>query len=87
MGTAFDNTEKNHILDTRQCKTIMTVSDDKGKQIIRDTNQKCFLQDFRKMFIQSYASWRQSKVGNFYFQTVVEAMYQTFPVVLQRKTK
>jgi hypothetical protein len=31
-----------HILDTQQCKTIMTLSDHKGKQIITDTIQKVF---------------------------------------------
>jgi hypothetical protein len=34
-----------HILDTKQCKTIITLSDHKGKQLIRDTIQKGFLQD------------------------------------------
>jgi hypothetical protein len=34
------------IHDTQQCKTSMTLSDYKGKQIVRDTIQKCLLQDF-----------------------------------------
>jgi hypothetical protein len=38
-----------HILDTQQCKTIMTLSDHEGTQIIRDTIPKSFLRDFRAM--------------------------------------
>jgi hypothetical protein len=48
--TTLDNAE-HHILGTQQCKTIMTLSDHKGKQIIRNTIQKRFQQDFRTMFI------------------------------------
>jgi hypothetical protein len=40
-----------HIFDTEHCKTLMTLSDHEGKQIIRDNIQKCFLQDIRTMFI------------------------------------
>jgi hypothetical protein len=29
----------------------MTLSDNEGKQIIRETNQKCFLRDFQMMFV------------------------------------
>jgi hypothetical protein len=32
---------------------MMTLSDYKGKQIIRDSIEKCFLQDFRTMFIST----------------------------------
>jgi hypothetical protein len=41
-----DNAKITSILDTQQCKTIMTLSNHKGRQIIRDTIRKCFLQDF-----------------------------------------
>jgi hypothetical protein len=43
--------KQNHILDTQQCKTIMTLSDHKRKQVVGDTIQKCFLPDFQTMFI------------------------------------
>jgi hypothetical protein len=43
--------ELHQIFDTQQCKTIMTLSYCKEKQTIRDTVQKCFLQDFRTIFL------------------------------------
>jgi hypothetical protein len=42
---------QHHILDNQQSKAIMTLSDHKGKQIIKDTIQECFLQDFRTILI------------------------------------
>jgi DNA integrity scanning protein DisA with diadenylate cyclase activity len=36
-----------HILDTQQGKTIMTLSDHHGMQIIRDIIEKCLLQIIR----------------------------------------
>jgi hypothetical protein len=44
------------ILDTQQCKTIMTLSDPKGKQIIRATIYKCFLKK-GTTFIMSQSFW------------------------------
>jgi hypothetical protein len=38
-----------HILDTQQCKTIMTLSDHTGKQIIRDISK---LFSFKRIFKQ-----------------------------------
>jgi hypothetical protein len=43
--------KKHHILETQQCKTIMTLSDHKGKQISRDAIPKRFMRDFWTMFI------------------------------------
>jgi hypothetical protein len=48
--------KKIHILDTQQCRTITTLSDHIGKQIIRATTQKWCLQDFQTMFIGGLVS-------------------------------
>jgi hypothetical protein len=42
----------------------MTLSDHKGKQIIRDSIQKCFLQDFQTMLIREIHVIKVGKYRN-----------------------
>jgi choline kinase len=55
---------KYHILDAKLCETIITLSDHKGKQMIRETIQKCSLQDFRTIFIVT--AYQERKLAKLY---------------------